>query len=384
MNTPLPPRLSQFADPVGDVVWAAVSALSPAEQQVLYKRLRDHLGDELLSENAVSARVHRAIEGLRRASELLGHSPSINEYRRLRESRPEEQLPPDGSIRSALGSGGWNHALRGARLDSVADGDVMGANLGTRLTDVECLAALRACAEDLGMVPSASLYRSWAARSDVRRRMPGRRPMTITPIVRHFGNFSSGLAAAGLIRDETSAMTLANGVVRMGDGRVTDDQIAAALQEVRDRLGHGPRSNAYGFVREQIIRETAAAGDPRTIPSVPTLIYRYGSWNRALEKFGMEPFEARSDVKPFTPREHNRRLMVFSEEEMLAAIREAAESVEKGPKLGLQDYVLWRKAEIDRSLRETGTARRLPAPETIRTHLGSWTRARKLAFEQAS
>jgi hypothetical protein len=74
--------------------------------------------------------------------------------------------------------------------------------------------------------------------------------------------------------------------------------------------------------------------------------------------------------------------MVFSEEEMLAAIREAAASVKKGAKLGMQDYVIWRKAEIDRSMRETETARRLPAPETIRRYLGSWLRARKLAFEQ--
>jgi hypothetical protein len=118
---------------------------------------------------------------------------------------------------------------------------------------------------------------------------------------------------------------------------------------------------------------------------VATLIYRYGSWNGALEKFGMEPFDARADVKPFTPPAFNKRLVVFSEEEMLAAIREAAANVKKGAKgakLGMQDYVIWRKAEIDRSLRETETARRLPAPETIRRYLGSWLRARKLAFEQ--
>jgi hypothetical protein len=201
-------------------------------------------------------------------------------------------------------------------------------------------------------------------------------------MILRFGNFSSALAAAELIRDASSAMTLANGVVRMGDGRVTDDQIGAALREVRDRLGHVPRSNAYGLVREEIIRESAAAGDPRTIPSVATLIYRYGSWNGALEKFGMEPFDGRADVKPFTPPALNKRLMVFSEEEMLAAIREAAANVEKGTKLGTHDYVLWRKAEIDRSLRDTGTARRIPAPETIRRYLGGWLRARKLAFEQ--
>jgi hypothetical protein len=178
-------------------------------------------------------------------------------------------------------------------------------------------------------------------------------------------------------------MTLANGVVRIGDGRLTEAQIGAALQEVRDRLGHVPRSNAYSFVREQIIVESAAAGDPRTIPSVGTLIYRFGSWNQALTRFGMEPFEARRDVKAFTPPKRNRRLMVFSEEEMLMAIREAATSVPKRESLGMQEYILWRKAEIDRSLEESGTARRLPAPETIRTHLGSWTRARKLAYEQS-
>ncbi|MDX6453068.1 MAG: Homing endonuclease associated repeat [Gaiellaceae bacterium] len=381
MSSPLPPRFSNFADPLGDVVWAAVSALSPAEQQVLYQRLRDHLGDEFLAENSVSARIHRATDGLRRAAELLGHSPSINEYRKLRLAHPEEQLPPDGSVRSALGSGSWNHALAAARLDSVTDGDVMGVNLGTRLTEAECLAAVCACAKELGMVPSATMYRSWAARSEVRRR-PGRRPLTITPMVLRFGNFGGALAAAGLIRDPSSAMTLANGVVRMGTGRVTDDQIGAALQEVCDRVGHVPRSNAYGLAREQIIRESAAAGDPRTIPSVATLIYRYGSWNGALEKFGMDPFDARADVKPFTPPAFNKRLVVFSEEEMLAAIREAAASVKKGAKLGMQDYVIWRKAEIDRSMRETETARRLPAPETIRRYLGSWLRARKLAFEQ--
>jgi len=380
MSAPLPPRMSAFADPLGDVVWAAVTALAPAEQQELYERLRDHLGEELLSEGRASGRVHRAIDGLRRASELLGHSPSINQYRRLRKSHPDEPLPPDGSIRSSLG-GGWNDCLRIARLDSVADGDAMESNLGTRMTAADCITALRACAEDLGVVPSASMYRGWAGRPDVRRR-PGRRSVTVTPIVRHFGNFSSGLAAAGLIKDGTSAMTLANGVVRMGDGRMSDSQIGAALSEVRDRLGHVPRSNEYSRVREQIIAESAAAGSPRTIACAPTLIYRYGSWNGALAKFGMEPFRSKFDAKPFSAREYNTRLTVFSQAEMLAAIREAAQSSDEGSRIGLRSYVLWRKAEIERSLREGGTARRLPAPETIRAHLGSWANALKLAFGQ--
>jgi hypothetical protein len=381
MAAPLPPRMSHFADPIGDVVWAAVSMLSKGEQQVLYAQLRDHLGDRLLTENQVSARAHRAIEGLRHAAELLGHSPSIREYRHMRETCPEERLPSDRAVRSALGSGAWNDCLRQARLDSVADGDVIVVNCGVQLTPAECIAALHACAEEIGSVPSATLYSAWAARPDVRRR-PGRRPISTNPIVRLFGSFGNGIVAAGLLSDSARATVLPNGVVRAYGWKTTDEQVKAAMAEVCERVGRVPRSTEYGHVRAQIIAESLATGQPRTIPAVPTLLRLYGSWNKTLAAFGMEPFSGRSNLKPFVPREHNQRLTVFSEEEMLFAIREAGAASGKGAALTLQDYILWRGQEMDRTPAKGGAARRLPAPETIRAHLGTWTRARMLAFDQ--
>ena len=384
MSTPLPPRLSHFGDPIGDVVWAAVSALSPGDQQALYARLRDHLGDRLLTTSQASGRVHRAIEGLRRAAELLGHSPSIKEYRRLRGEHPDDRLPADSSVRSALGSGTWNDCLRVARLDSVADGDLMVMTPGPKLTAAECSAALRACAEDLGTVPTANGYCRWAARPDVKRRT-GRRPLGLNSIVRLFGNFTNGLIAAGLIDGETSTVKLVNGVIRVRGWRASDEEIAAALSEVCERIGHIPRSTEYAHVRELIIDESAAAGKPRTIPAVVTVMRRYGTWSSTLAAFGLEPFESRSSVKPSAPIDRSWRYKRFTEDEMLAAVREASRGGRReGTRLTFPGYELWRKGEVERSRREDEVVRRLPSAQTIRNHMGNWARVRELAFGTTS
>ena len=51
-------------------------------------------------------RTQHAIRALRRAAELLGRSPSVKAYRRVRDETHDPQLIPDSSIRSALGSRG--------------------------------------------------------------------------------------------------------------------------------------------------------------------------------------------------------------------------------------------------------------------------------------
>lgn len=66
----------------------------------------------------------------------------------------------------------------------------------------------------------------------------------------------------------------------------------------------------------------------------------------------MEPFGDRRDLKPFESRTYDRRLVVFSEEEMLDAIRAAGAATGKGQFVSLQDFVLWRKVEQERPFRD--------------------------------
>jgi len=69
---------------LGAVVWAAIMKLDAGVQREVLERLEVHLGEALLDPEK-PGRMQRAIRALRRAAELLGRSPSVKAYRRLRD-----------------------------------------------------------------------------------------------------------------------------------------------------------------------------------------------------------------------------------------------------------------------------------------------------------
>lgn len=231
------------------------------------------------------ARVARCIAALREVSELLGgKSPSIEEFRRLRNENYEVGWPSDGSIRRHLG-GDWNTALTKARLDAVPEHLAVATRNSPLYTSEEAITALKQCAEELGKVPNEHEYVLWARRDDVRRR-PGRRPLSYNVLKRLFGGYAGALQAADL---DPGKLRRERGPQGYGGGfTYSEEAIFAALEEATNLHGTGelPNSNEYARLRKEILAGEVEAGAlQRRIPSYNLITSHFGSWKKTREAF---------------------------------------------------------------------------------------------------
>lgn len=168
----------EFSDPSATVVWAGICALDEALHHEVLDALAERLAVPEERSSAHCVRVARAVAARRDAAKALdGRSPSVAEYRKLRERNPEFGWPLDSSIRGWLG-GGWNDVLRCARLDAIPEPLTLARRQGPQLTQAEILAAIQECARELDK-PIAEIacsnYTNWVRQPSVRSRS-GRRP----------------------------------------------------------------------------------------------------------------------------------------------------------------------------------------------------------------
>lgn len=270
------PRLTHFEEQATEVVWAGICALDEAEQHLVLEALRERLGRSEARESPHAVKVARAIAGLREVAGILGHSPSVTEYRIIRNERIELDLPPDGSVRRWLG-GGWNHALGQARLESVPEADAAVRALGPRFSRRELIVALRECAAELDRIPSLHDYLSWSRRRDVTAR-PGRRARSQSPFIREFGSWWQAIADADLAEDAEQARV-------GGDGRLVrrfdKESCQEALQELVEQ-NDGARPSHPEYARE---REKRTASGETALPSHSTLVRLFGSWSKAWKAY---------------------------------------------------------------------------------------------------
>jgi hypothetical protein len=368
---PLPPGDRQrFFDPAAEPVYAAIKSLDVASQHEMLRELQVKLhAEDVAAEGTQSTRVALALTALNQASRELGHSPSVEEYRRLyREGMREAGWPDDRCIRRWLGSGSWNDALRRARLESKPDGDVIVFQHGHFSTVEEMAAALRECAGDLVHVPTYPEYIAWVHRPDVRRRA-GRRPASMGVFTRLCGGFLDALRVAGLLPgDPAHAIVSAIGL-RRAEYRISDETLKAGVCEVARRLGRSPRVEEYIRERSLIYEETRAEGRPRTIASYGTLNRRFGSeWDSILAWAGLEPLGGRVTGRrdpnpPKGPR--------VTKETIRRALREAYAA--EGDPFTVGAYNHWRAEQLEglgRWQRE-----RYPSYHTIWSHYGTWDAA---------
>jgi hypothetical protein len=138
----------KFKDQAAEVVWAAICTLEERAQHEVLAALGERLSFPDERATAHEIRVARGVAALREAAALAGHSPSVPEYRRLRDENPERAWPDDSPIRQWLG-GNWNDALAAAGLDAPPDPIAHYPERGPEFSDEECLAAIRECAGDL-------------------------------------------------------------------------------------------------------------------------------------------------------------------------------------------------------------------------------------------
>lgn len=271
-TTPIPPRGERFSDPSARAVWAAINTLPTGSQHLILDELRELLG-RVEKADSHQTRVRHAVGALRECAEMLGRSPSVEDYRRLRVEHPDLRLPADGTLRGWLG-GTWNGCLRQAQLSDVPDGDVVVAQKGAALAKEEVIAALRECAEELEDIPTFHRYISWASKPEVKAR-PGRRPASQAPFERLFGTrgFSNALIESGLISESLDGLPRSS-KVRFGSYFVNEETCIAALKEVARRLGHSPRVAEYKAERERIITQPEK-GKLRVIPAATSVQRRF-------------------------------------------------------------------------------------------------------------
>jgi hypothetical protein len=248
-------RQRRFTDERSEIVWAAIETLDVGLQYALLRELATDFAAEISGNRSMKQRVRRAVLALHDAADVLGHSPSVGEYRQLRVALPELDLPPDPSIRSWLG-GGWNDCLRRSLLPAVADGDFASKEVGLtyRLKDEEIFAALRECNEEFGHPPTASEYMQWARRPDVIAR-PGRRFRSYRPLER-LGGFREALVKAGVIQADEARFG-ADGRLLPTSYAYDEAEMKTALLLVADRLGKAPQAGEYQRERDAIRTELA-------------------------------------------------------------------------------------------------------------------------------
>jgi Homing endonuclease associated repeat len=374
-NSPLPRRGQRFADAVLNAIWVAILALPVAMQHLLLDELR-----KLLARNdergSHAARRQVAISALRECAELVGHSPSVGDYRSQKAEHPEFDWPADSTLRTWLG-GSWNDCLRAAQLPAVPDGDVIVVQLGQAITDKEAVAALRACTEELGTIPTLHAYLAWTRRPDVAARA-GRRPQSQGVFHRIFGGFPQAIVAAGLT-NEGAVEVSRRERLRVASYYITDEICAEALQRVAAKLGRSPRVHDYVREREALLDEpkTDEHDDGlKALPAPSTIQKRFGTWDAALEAAGLEPLGGRSTgVKG--RRGQGRKGPQIKTEEAIACLVEAYEA--KGDPFTGAAYRAWRTEQIKRD-REERRLRKIPSYDVVWTRFGNWTTAVSIIY----
>ena len=195
----------RFARLESEIVWRAIEVLDVGCQFEILRELATNFAASGRVNHGSARNARAAVVALREAADVLGHSPSVKEYRSLRRELPELELPADGNVRRWLG-GGWNDCLQRALLDAVTDGDFASRPIGLtyRFSDEEVFAAVRECWTDLGHVPTANEYGQWARRPEIIDR-PGRRPRGYRNFKR-LGGFRKVLFKAGVISEDESRL----------------------------------------------------------------------------------------------------------------------------------------------------------------------------------
>lgn len=337
-----------MTEEAADAAMAFLMKLDPAVQRAVLERFEEALA-VAPSESSDHRRIRRAGRALHEAKRILGRSPSVREYKKLRREHPEHEWPETRSVTRWLGVRSWNDALVRMRLEPLAEGDVIEGAIGPTYTVEDVLQALRDCAHDLGQPPTITDYFFWVRHPDVRDR-PGRRPGSTWIFNRIFGGFRQARIAAGLEDGDPTAAHPTEVLIRSANYRLPDEQILDDIRLAASVVDQPLTQTVYDRARATIYRESKAAGRPRALAGVGTIYRHFRYWAAALEAAGVE-------IPDPDTRSTKHRLQ---KEQLLHALSEGYEAA-KG-RYTQNAYLAWRDRECERDPRRRRT---LPGSATI-------------------
>lgn len=354
-DSPLFFELERRADPLAIGVYRALQGRSLADQLHVLAALQDRFPYEPSDQ-----RKARAVEALRifwQEQQAAGRSTVLGKkpYTRWRAEQPKHlEYPAASTIAQAFG--GWELAARAADHGLPADLRATRSLAISRFSEEEILAAIEIWAsdqpEDLRLTEEGFL--AWTRReTDTPSGRVGRVPLTGGPIQR-LGGWRRFLSLAGLADRAGSPATKGQAIITR---TYSDEDLIEMLREAAEtRSGKEFPLSAFTVWREQQLK----AGH-HGIPSVITVINRFGSWNLAKVAAGLAIDRERLAFHPAP----------YPIAEMKAAVRLAAEKISTD-RLTKRHYERWREQQM-----EADPDRRLPAGITIAMKLGegSWTAA---------
>lgn len=379
-----------FAHPQSELLWRALQQADESAKVELLELLRGHLASADDARSPHQQRVARATAALREAAALQAERERLapadvrlgeRAYAALREEHAERGWPPAASVRRWLG-GTWNEALRGARLNSVVDGEAVIYRLGPAFTREEACAAVRRCTEDLGRTPTWWEYLHWARRPDVRRSF-GRRPRSQPVFDRLFpdGGWLAVLQASQVIDPdcEVPGAVSSSGVVRPSGFRYNDEQLRDALSCCAQTLGGSPSTTAYMRWRAQQLSgqledQQRAASDQRPLTAIPTMLTfwrRWRTWDEALKACGLDALGGRGRPGVSKPRQASKKGRKPAEEQLLRrCFLQAYE--QKGDPFTINAFAEWREQQ-----QRDAETKKLPRPQiphwsTYQIRFGGW------------
>ncbi|MHB8642339.1 MAG: homing endonuclease associated repeat-containing protein [Gaiellaceae bacterium] len=356
----------RFEDDRLEMVWAALQTLDVGLRYVVLRELATELNQERVEPRSAQGRIRAAVLSLNHAADVLGEAPTQSTYRELRELHPELQLMSDTTVRRLLGGIPWRDCLRRAFIAAPTEGDFVKQATGEAYSEEEVLQAVRECVADRGgSVPTFNDYLAWVLDPEVTARS-GRRPRSLSVFAR-FGGFRACLVRAGLAVEARQRVDKAGRVVPLHRGYTTDE-MSEAVRSVARELGRTPQSSDYRDAREATARTARAGGGiPTALPSLTTLVERFGSWAAVIEEAGLTPLE---------PRRRPVRRPVYATDEMLNWLRRAW--VEIGAPLSPAAYERWRRRLLDEA-RGSDTHVHIPSCDAIARAFNGWRNARAQA-----
>jgi hypothetical protein len=375
-KTTRPKHVRHFKHPEAEVIWSAVMTLAEPAKHEVYEHLADHLVVGRGRTRRHNERREAAIAALREVAEILGHSPSVRDFRGVLHEHPEYGWPNDSAIRRWFGNASWNECLAEAGLGRVADGDFVGATTGHMFSLEDLVRAVKLCAEEVKMaIPPQTVFLGWAGRRATQLNHD-RIPRSLHPFDRYGGYHV--VTTIGGIRPENGAIVYPDGTIRPAKLRYSDDDMREALREVAARLGRSPLTREYRAEREAIRKESAAADGLRTLPTWGVIRTRFGTWDEALSEAGLEAVNGR--VNGMRRRDYVRKGGVrFTDDELVAWMWRAFNDLGGPSGTTTLKYKPWRlrvKAEAE----TRGEYLTIPGYEAFRAKYGTWEKAKLAAI----